>query len=271
MIGANALAIGCKKCKFPSSTMQRSNTVACACYVDLFNQTRNPMKKLLPIMLLFASSLALGQQGPRNQNDALFPAQGKFSAGVMTTYGGIHPPPIVVADVTYGVGNKFSIGFAGGTTGAQGLYALKFGGKLLQQKRFGVNLRAMSIYYPSRDGKFLLDRSSRRIIPWMASLATLEGEWRTEKNVRWAAGVGALETHCMIRMKQWLHGGYEETVMPIDLFTTVNVSVSIPLSARLTIRPEVIAVFTSAGLISQGEFMVSSPVNPFINLVYNFR
>jgi len=231
------------------------------------------MKNVITLLFIVASVSAIAQQkvAARNDYDPLFPARGKFSAGLMTTYGGINPPPILVGDVTYGVTRRFAMGLVGGTTGAQGLYGLKLNGKVQEHGPFSVNVRAMTIYYPGRDGKFLFDKSSRHIIPWMASLANLEGEWRTPKNIRWAAGVGGLETHCMVRLKKWLHGESEDAIVPIDLFATANVSASFPISARLTIKPEVLVVFNQKGLIKRAQNMVSSPVNPFVNLVYNFK
>ena len=229
------------------------------------------MKNFITLLVVVASTAAIAQQKVAvNNHDPLFPSKGKFAAGLMTTYGGINPPPILIGDVTYGVTRKFSIGLVGGTTGAQWLYALKLNGKLYEQGPFSVNLRAMSIYYPGRDGKFLFDRTPKRIIPWMASLATLEGEWRTERNIRWAAGFGALETHCMVRLQRWLHGRTENAIVPIDMFATANVSASFPVTPRLTIRPEVLVVFNTDGLIKRARSMVSSPVNPFLNIVYNF-
>ena len=99
-----------------------------------------------------------------------------------------------------------------------------------------------------------------------------------QKNIRWAIGIGAAETHCIEDMKMWFmrakehhaHGGCEEMDPSlIHVFGTLQGNVSIPVSKHITIRPEVVAVFNNRGLIKRGEFKIV-PVNPYISIVYSF-
>jgi hypothetical protein len=204
------------------------------------------------------------------QYDPNFPAKGRFNTGLLTTYTGIVPPPAVVADVTYGLSNKLSVGILGGTTGAITLAGLKLNASLIEKNNFRIIYRMMIIYYPERNGKFLFDKKDKHIMPWMLSMGVLDAEWKSETGIRWSLGMGLLETHCIEGMKKYFGGiSDEEKESPFEIFHTFQGSVSIPVSKKLTLRPEVIAVMKGKDLVKRGEFKVF-PINPFVKLIYTF-
>lgn len=205
-----------------------------------------------------------------NKQDADFPGRKKFNAGVLTTYTGNLPPPALVGELTYGVSRKLSVGILSGTTGAQSLAGVKLSSILIQRNQFRAVYRMVIVYYPGRNGTYLFDRSESFIMPWMLSMGAVDGEWQTAKGIRWSFGMGLLETHCIEGMKQYFWGrGEEGKVSPFEIFHTAQGSVSIPVSKKLTLRPEIIVVMKDWQLVSKGEFKVL-PVNPFVKVVYSF-
>lgn len=205
-----------------------------------------------------------------NDHDPDFPGKRRFNAGLMGTYTSITPPPALVADGTYGLSNKFSVGVIAGTTGAQSLAGIKFNSMIFQRNHFRVVYRMVVLYYPGRDGQFLFDTSDKFIMPWMLTMGALNVEWKTKRDITWSLGMGALETHCIEGMKRYFWGkGDENKISPFDVFHTLHGSVSIPLSNRLTFRPEVIAVMKEGRLIKTGDFKVF-PINPFLKVIYAF-
>lgn len=252
------------------------------------NQTSNPMKTtftlrrafkrnevliLIVLFLLLLSSQVdaqvMSSVTVTRRPDANFPAKGHFNAGLITTYTGITPPPVVIADMTYGVSGRFAVGAMGGTTGAIGLYGLKLNSILMEKNSFRVMYRMVMVYYPGRSGAFLFDRQQRHIMAWMLSMGTIDAEWRTGKGIRWALGMGMMETNCVAGLKAWLGDTGEEKNLPFELFHTVQGSVSIPLSGKIVIRPEVFCVMKRFELIQQGKFKVF-PINPYLKFVYSF-
>jgi hypothetical protein len=239
------------------------------------------MKKIIVFIFSAIAQLAVAQSvvSLKSTLDPLFPGKGKFNGGLLTTYSGEAPPPVLIGDITYGVSNKFSVGITGGTTGALALFGIKVNASLLQRENFKVVFRMVSVYYPERDGKFLFEREDKYVMPWMLSMGFIDAEWKTKKNIRWALGIGVSETHCIEDMKMWFRceekhhtDGDCEEMKPslIQVYGTVQGSVSIPLSKRLILRPEVIAVFKDSGLIKRGEYKITFPINSYIGIVYKF-
>ncbi len=70
------------------------------------------MKKIINTFIFCAvAHIALSQQSRSiglNQNDPNYPAKGRFNAGILTTYSGKTPPPVLFGNITYGISNKFS-------------------------------------------------------------------------------------------------------------------------------------------------------------------
>lgn len=210
------------------------------------------------------------EQQENRQHDGDFPGRKKFNAGVMMTYSPITPPPAVVGDITYGISQKSSFGVLGGTTGGQSLAGLKFNSILLERNSFRIIYRMVIIYYPGRDGQYLFDKKDTFIMPWMLSMGALNAELSTRNGIRWSLGLGMLETHCIEGMKKYFWGnGDEKKVSPFEIFHTAYGSVSIPVSNKLTFRPEVIIVTKEGRLIRKGDFNVLS-INPFLKVIYNF-
>ncbi len=236
------------------------------------------MKKIMNTLFFTAVALvALSQENPvykEESTDPLFPHKQKFNAGVLFTYSGITPPPAIIADVTYGVSRKLSLGIVGGTTGALAVYGLKMNAVLFQKKDFRSVIRMISDYYPERNGTFLFDKSQKQVMPWMLSMGVVDAEWKSEKGIRWSLGMGAIETHCVEDMKMWFHSIHkhmgETDEKFFDVFFTLQGSVSIPVSKKLFIRPEVFAVFREGKLIKRNEFKVAFPINPYVNFIYTF-
>jgi hypothetical protein len=205
-----------------------------------------------------------------NIHDPDFPGKKRSNAGVMGTYTPITPPPALVADATYGISDKFSVGVIAGTTGAQSLAGVKMNSMIFQRNNFRVVCRMVILYYPGRDGQYLFDTSDKFIMPWMLTMGAVNAEWKSKKDIRWSLGMGVLETHCIEGMKKYFWGaGDEKKVSPFEVFHTLHGSVSIPLSQRLTFRPEIIAVMKDARLIKTGDFKVF-PINPFLKVIYTF-
>lgn len=234
------------------------------------------MKTLAILTFLAIAHWGFGQERNRdqkNENDALFPAPRKINLGMITTYTGTTPPPVFIADVTLGVSRKFSIGMVGGTTGALALYGLRFNAILFQQNNFRGVFRMNAIYYPGRDGKFLFDQSIKYVMPWMFTMGIADAEWSTKGGTRWSVGIGYLETHCIDGMMKLLHLSNDvdgDKELPFQLYNVLHGGVSIPLSKRLTLRPEVVVVMRGFNVIVKTPDTKVSPFNPYLNLVYSF-
>lgn len=244
------------------------------------------MKALILTLALLAAKVTMAQVFYTNRtfkNDPHFPTRGRFNGTLLTTYSSVSPPPVLIGDVMYGITHRFSVGAVGGTTGSLGLYGLKVNLSLVEAKQFKVLFRFMSVYYPERDGTFLFDKDDEYVMPWMLSMAVVDAEWRLPNGIRWSVGMGLMETHCINDMKMWLgmehdhsqhaedgHVGAVDSGALIDVFNTVQASISIPLSKRFTLRPEVIAVFKGTELIEKGQWKVTFPVNPYLSLIYSF-
>ena len=233
------------------------------------------MKTLKTFIFLAVThlSFAQGNHSPqKNQTDPLFPARKNFNAGVISTYTG-NPPPVLIADVTYGISNKLSLGLVGGTTGALALYGLRVNAILFQQNNFRGVFRMNAIYYPGRDGKFLFDHSIQHVMPWMFTMGIADAEWKTKGGTRWSLGFGYLETHCIDGMMKFLHLSNEideDEELPFQFYNVLHGGVSIPLSNRLTLRPEVVVVMRGFNVIEKTSESKVSPFNPYLNLVYSF-
>jgi len=230
--------------------------------------------KTLALIVITQMSLAQGNQTHhKNQNDPIFPARKKINLGVITTYNGTIPPPVFIADVTYGISKKLSVGLVGGTTGALALYGIRFNAILFQQNNFRGVFRMNAIYYPGRDGKFLFDHSIQHVMPWMFTMGIADAEWKTKNGTRWSIGFGYLETHCVDGMMRLLHLSNdvdEDKELPFQLYNVVHGGVSIPLSKKLTLRPEVVVVMRGFAVIEKTHESKVSPFNPYLNLVYSF-
>lgn len=244
------------------------------------------MKIALIILAFVSAHFTRGQNLQSRQiftNDPHFPVKGRFNSTLLTTYSSVAPPPVLIGDVMYGITNRFSAGFVGGTTGALGLFGIKLNVALYDQSDFKILFRFMSVYYPERNGTFLFDRKDKYMMPWMLSMAVVDAEWKIANKVRWSIGMGLMETHCIEDMKMWFgfehdhsvhgeddgHMGELDSGELIDLFNTMQASMSIPLSARLTVRPEVIAVFRGTRLIEKEQWKVTFPINPYLSFIYS--
>lgn len=201
-------------------------------------------------------------------HDGLLPGKGRFNTGFITTYTG-KPGPVFIADVTYGVSQRTSVGLVGGTTGMLALVGARLNSAIYEKDRFRALFQFNGIYYPERNGAFLFDREEKHVTAWMFSLAIVDAEWRTQSGVRIALGAGALETHCIPGMMNWLRQTGEGGPLPFKVFTAAHIGAAIPLSSRITLRPEVVTVMQGLALVEPEKFMVE-PINPYINLVYSF-
>jgi len=83
------------------------------------------MKTISTCMLVLCFQLVLAQKN-HFANDPNLATKGRFNVGAIVTYSTATPPPAFIADVSYGISNKTSIGITGGTTGALALYGIKF-------------------------------------------------------------------------------------------------------------------------------------------------
>lgn len=232
------------------------------------------MKLINTFILCVVAHVALSQQSRiagLNLNDPNYPAKGRFNAGILTTYSGKTPPPVFFGNITYGLSNKFSVGVVGGTTGNLAGLGIKLNAVLLQRNSLRMAFRMLSVYYPERNGKFLFDRKDLHVMPWMLSMGVVDTEWRTKKGIRWALGVGMLETHCVDGMMRLFKGEEkEEGDLPFEAFTTLQGGVSIPISKKITFHPEVFTVFKGGKLIKPGEHRVGFPIIATVSLTYAF-
>ena len=235
------------------------------------------MKTFLLSVLVFCCLTILAQKKAFD-NDPNLARKGGVNIGAIVTYSPQTPPPAFIADITYGISEKTSVGITGGTTGALLLYGIRFNTLIAGSDSRRLLFRFLSVYYPERDGRFLFDRTSKYVMPWFLTMAVLDGELKFKKNVRVNLGVGVMENHCLDDMKMWfdsnhdhhdMHNGELEGSL-IDIFTTLQAGVSAPLSRRLTLKLEAIAVFYKMRLIEANEFKVTFPINPFLNFVYAF-
>jgi hypothetical protein len=209
----------------------------------------------------------------KDQPDPLFPAKRKFNGGLISTYRGVNiPAPVFITDITYGISKKVSAGIVGGTTGQLALMGLRVNALLFERGNFRSLIRFNAIYYPARDGQFLFDPSIKHVMPWMFTMGIADAEWKTKGGTRWTVGIGYLETHCVDGMLKMFHLSKEneQADLPLELYTTAHVGVSIPLSRRLFLRPEMIVVMKGLKPIVTTPDAKASPINPYVNLVYVF-
>jgi hypothetical protein len=228
---------------------------------------------LVLISVLFFKSLQAQNIHPKLSkrfDDPNFPTAGRFNAGLITTYTNATPPPAIIADATYGLTRKISVGILAGTTGALAVAGIKINAALFQLNQFKISSRTVIAYYPERNGKFLFDRNEKTVMPWMLSMSVLDAEMTTKKGLRYSLGLGLLETHCVEGMKKYFWGNSEESkVVPFELFQTIQGSIAVPLSKNITFRPEVIFIMKDWDLIQRDVFRVS-PVNPYLKFIYTF-
>lgn len=128
------------------------------------------------------------QDQEKNQHDSDFPGRKKINVGVMATYTSIAPPPAVIADATYGLSNRLSVGIMAGTTGTQLLTGVKFNARLLQKNNFRMMYRMVIVYYPGRKGEFLFDHTEKRLRPEGRSLPALSLSKGASKEILWRPG-----------------------------------------------------------------------------------
>jgi hypothetical protein len=233
------------------------------------------MKKASVIFLITIAHLSLAQQthlSLKNQSDPIFPAPKKFNAGIITTWTG-NPPPVAIADLTYGISKKVSLGIVGGTTGELALLGLRANVLLFQKDNFRGVFRMNAIYYPGRDGKFLFDKSIQHVMPWMFTMGIADAEWKTKNGTRWSIGMGYLETHCIDGMMKLLHLSEDDdgkTDLPLQFYNVLHGGVSIPIAKKVFLRPEVVVVMRGFQVIQKTTDSKVSPFNPYLNLVYTF-
>ncbi len=227
------------------------------------------------LLILSLYQEATAQSVNRFSNDPYFPARHNFNAGFYTTYRGPSiAAPVAIGEVTFGITNRLSAGFVAGTTGTLGVLGLRMAANLYQRENFRLLYRMSIIYYPERSGTFLFDQSHQEVMPWMLSMGFLDGEWKTGNGLRFAVGMGLIETHCVDGMMDLILGRTEApeakmNELPFELFNTIQTSVSIPLSKRFTLRPETIFVFKGTQLVNGNAFKVA-PILIYLNLVYTF-
>ena len=225
------------------------------------------MKTIVGLLILAIVNLSFAQS-----NDPLFPRVRKFNAGIISTYTG-NPPPVAIVDLTYGLSKKVSIGIVGGTTGQLALAGLRVNAILFQKENFRTLFRWNAIYYPGRDGKFLFDNSTQHVMPWMFTMGVADAEWKTKNGTRWSIGFGYLETHCIDGMMKLMHLSNDDDGkddLPLQFYNVLHGGVSIPMTKRIFIRPEVVVVMRGFEVIQKTKESKVSPINPYINLVYTF-
>jgi len=236
------------------------------------------MKTIFTWLPVLCFQLVLAQKS-QFENDPNLARKGRFNVGAIVTYSTATPPPAFIADVSYGISSKTTLGLTGGTTGALALYGIKFNTLIAGSENKRLLFRFLSVYYPERDGRFMFDRQAKYVMPWFLTMAVIDGEWKLKNKIRLNVGIGLMENHCLDDMKMWFdknhdhhdmgHDGELEGAL-IDVFTTLQAGVAVPLSQRLTLKFEVIAVFQKMRLINKDEFKVTFPINPFLNFVYAF-
>ena len=105
-------------------------------------------------------------------------------------------------------------------------------------------------------------------------MGLMDAEWKFANGIRWSIGPGFLETHCVDGMMNLITGskpgpGEEEELLGLEVFGTIQTTVSIPLSKKFTLRPEVITVWDGVQLVS-GDTHQVRPLYIYLNLVYRF-
>ena len=233
------------------------------------------MKTTNTFLFIAIAHLSLAQQNhfeAKYQSDPIFPARNKFNVGVISTYTG-NPPPVAILDLTYGISKKLSVGIVGGTTGQLALAGLRVNALLFQKENFRSVFRMNAIYYPGRDGKFLLDKSVQHVMPWMFTMGIADAEWKTTNGTRWTIGIGYLETHCIDGMMKFFHVSDdrdEKKDLPFQFYNVLHGGVSLPIAKRVFLRPEVVVVMRGYQVMVKTSDSKVSPFNPYLNLVYTF-
>ena len=233
------------------------------------------MKAITTLLFFAIAHMSLAQQTEseiKSQLDPILPGPKKFCAGIISTYTG-NPPPAAIVDLTYGLGKKVSLGIVGGTTGVLALAGLRVNTLLFQKENFRGVFRMNAIYYPGRDGKFLFDKSVQHVMPWMFTMGIADAEWKAKNGTRWTIGAGYLETHCIDGMMKFFHlagDNDRDTDLPFEFYNVLHGGVSVPITKKLSLRPEVIVVMRGFQLIEKTVDSKVSPINPYVNLVYNF-
>lgn len=214
--------------------------------------------------------------------DPLFQGRG-YAQFTFTTSVPLHtPPPIMIGELSYGFSGRFTGGVLAGTTGVVGFYGVKVNYLMYSGKKFRLHFRMPVVYYPKRSGKFLFDRRNITIEPWMLSLASVSGEWRTKKNIRYLFGIGAVETHCAASMwgvlHKWgilrkAHGHalteiHETSPSMLGVFNTFHAGILVPLGKKWIFGSEIVMVMNGFNFSQKNEFRGGFPVNPLFQLYY---
>lgn len=235
--------------------------------------------KTLSLILFMTSAQSLFAQSDAFTNDTNFASKGRINIGALVSYSTQTPPPAMIMDVTYGLTKRTTIGVTVGTTGALAIVGIKANKLLWDAKKMKVLLRFISVYYPERDGPFLFDREEKYVMPWILTMLAVDGEWKLRNGIRINGGFGIMENHCVDDMKMWFNRNHKHHDIDadgnmhgsmIDIFTTIQAGIATPLSKRLTLKLEAIAVFHKMRLIQQNEFKVTFPVNPYLYFAYAF-
>jgi hypothetical protein len=63
----------------------------------------------------------------------------------------------------------------------------------------------------------------------------------------------------------------EDKELPFHIYNVLHGGVSIPLSKRFTLKPEIVVVMRGYTVITKTAETKVNPYNPYLNLVYHFK
>ena len=214
---------------------------------------------VLAILIASSPSLASIDDGaPLAASDYLFPSGGGLTATVASGL-----PFLGIAEVAYGLTDRFSLGALVGATpdlpGVDGTLAIGLRPRvvLLERGPWRANLIVSILAYPAVKG-------FGRREPWMLTRPTLIAERALASGIRLNAGMGLIGAACLSSI---LSLGQERD-MDGGLWNTASVGASLPLSPRVN-------AFADASVILHGvkvahDWLGGAPLVAYAGVVTSF-
>ncbi len=223
-------------------------------------KSRYSSGKILKTIIICAAILTAGESEAQlklHSDDPLFPLKGKSMITIST---GI--PYVGIAEYSYGITDKFSVGVVAGVTPKVPGYGIRVRGVLYQSgESFRVYFRAPLFYYPSTK-----DLGGD---PWILTWPVVNAEWKLKSGTRLSAGAGLVAAACVESIFGKEEIGEEEGFMG-GVWNTFQVGISMPLTRSIVVHGEIAAVMNGYRLAKPEQWAGGPPVILVLGLNYNF-
>jgi hypothetical protein len=246
-------------------------------------RTQNLFVSIILLVILFISSQTTNAQvltQSESSLDYLFPK--KKSTMIML---GTGIPYVGIAEISYGISNRFSIGIMAGTTPIVPGYGIRVKSILFQKNQnFRIFFKAPILYYPKTKG---LGGE-----PWFLTRPSLNAEWKFDSGIRVSAGIGLVAAACANdllglehpheEMKLDSHADHDHhhEMMPSSMvkddegfmgatWNTIQTGIAIPLSKKMMFQSEFSLVLDGIS-IADDAWIGKVPVILFLGVSYSF-